>query len=182
MYLGNYAEANKIFEQMNIKDEPYLSLQNFELSGIEMLRGNWINGEEILKRVNRENAILSQQVGDLEEIRKDHENHRSKSPLLAGIMSGVIPGSGKIYAGKTGAGIASMISTIGVGLITWENYHKAGIKNAKTIIFGSIFAVSYVSNVYGSVISVKVDEIEYKNAIHNQILFQLHIPLRNFFD
>ena len=181
-YLGNYDKARKILGQMNNKEEPYLSLLNFEFSGIEMLQGHWSNGENLLNNVNRENAILSQQIDALEVIGKEHENHRSKSPVLAGIISGLIPGSGKIYAGKTGAGIASMISTIGVGLITWENYHKAGIKNAKTIIFGGIFAVSYISNIYGSVVSVKVNEIEYENALHNQILFQLHIPLRNFFD
>ncbi len=182
IYLGNYFEANKIFIQMNIQKEPYLSLQNFELSGMEMLQGNWLDGKILLGKVNHNNATLNQQVIAIEEIYKENENHRSKSPVLAGIMSGIIPGSGKIYAGKTGAGIASMIGTIGFGLIAWENYHKAGIKNAKTIIFGSIFAVNYISNIYGSIISVKVIENEYENALHNQILFQLHIPLRNFFD
>ncbi len=182
VYLENYSSARKIFGQMKIKDEPNLSLLNFELTGIEMLQDNWPKAKELLGKVNMENATLTQQVIGLEDICKEHENHRSKSPVLAGIMSGIIPGSGKIYAGKTGSGIASMIGTVGFGLITWENYHKAGIKNAKTIIFGSIFAVNYVSNIYGSVISVKISENEYKNALHNQILFQLHIPLRNFFD
>jgi TM2 domain-containing membrane protein YozV len=118
----------------------------------------------------------------LENIYDNHKSHRPKSPVLAGIMSGIIPGSGKIYAGKTGAGIASFIGTAGFGFIAWENYRKLGISHAKTIIFGSIFAFNYVSNIYGSVISVKLIENEYKNAVHNQILFQLHVPLRNFFE
>lgn len=182
IYLENYLEARKIFKQMDIRNEPELSLLNFELSGMEILQGNWHKAEEQLGLVNRNNAALNQQVIALEEICKEHDGHRSKSPVLAGIMSGIIPGSGKIYAGKTGAGIASMIGTVGFGLIAWENYHKLGISNAKTIIFGSIFAASYVSNIYGSVISVRIIENEYKNAVHNQVLFQLHIPLRNFFE
>lgn len=182
IYLENYMEARNIFEQMSIQEEPNLSLLNFELTGMNILQGNWQKAKEQLQLVNPDNATISQQVTAFEEIFNEHETHRPKSPVLAGIMSGIIPGSGKIYAGKTGAGIASMIGTVGFGLIAWENYHKLGIANAKTIFFGSIFAANYVSNIYGSVISVRIIENEYKNALHNQVLFQLHIPLRNFFD
>ena len=182
IYLENYTEALNIFKQMNVLEEPNLSLINFELTGINILQGNWPEAKEQLQLVNPDNAAVSKQVTAFKEIFNEHETHRPKSPVLAGIMSGIIPGAGKIYAGKTGAGIASMIGTVGFGLITWENYHKLGITNAKTIIFGSIFAATYVSNIYGSVISVRIIENEYKNALHNQVLFQLHIPLRNFFD
>ena len=182
LFLENYLNAHKIFENMNIQKEPHLSLLNFELSGMQMLQGNWQKGKEQLELVNRENAVLSQQVMALEQIYNENESHRPKSPALAGIMSGIIPGSGKIYAGKTGAGIASFIGTVGFGFIAWENYRKLGICHAKTIIFGSIFAFNYISNIYGSVISVKIIENESKNAVHNQILFQLHVPLRNFFE
>ena len=181
-FLGNYAEARKIIGEMNFQDEPNRALVNFQLSGIDMLQGNWSKASEQLQQVNTNIAALNQQVAALKQINKEQETHRSKSPLLAGVMSGIIPGSGKIYVGRTGEGIASMIATIGFGLITWENYRKHGIDHAKTILFGSIFAASYVSNIYGSVISVKVIENDYTNAKHNQILFQLHIPLRNFFD
>ncbi len=182
IYLQNYMKAQNIFDQMNIQEEPNLSLLNFELTGMNIIQGSWKKAKEQLKLVNPDNATISQQVTALQAIFNEHETHRPKSQVLAGIMSGIIPGSGKIYAGKTGAGIASMIGTVGFGLIAWENYHKLGISNAKTIIFGSIFVANYVSNIYGSVISVRIIENEYKNALHNQVLFQLHIPLRNFFD
>lgn len=182
IYLENYNEADEIFKQINLRNEADSSLLNFELSGLKLLQGKWQQGRKQLNTVNPENAMLKQQVLALEKIFEGHENHRSKSPVLAGIMSGIIPGSGKIYAGKTGSGIASIIGTIGFGFIAWENYHKLGISNAKTILFGSIFAISYVSNIYGSVVSVKISENEYKNNIHKQVLFQLHIPLRNFFE
>ncbi len=182
IFLGNYAEAREIIGQMNVRDETILSLVNFELSGIDMLQGNWSKAKEQLQQVNPNIATINQQVLALGQISKGHETHRSKSPFLAGLMSGIIPGSGKIYAGKTGEGIASLIATTGFGLITWENYRKLGIGHVKTIFFGSIFAANYVSNIYGSVISVRIIENDYKDATHNQILFQLHIPLRNFFE
>jgi TM2 domain-containing membrane protein YozV len=182
IFLENYSEAREIISYMNVQKEPNLSLVNFQLSGIEMLQGNWSKAKEQLQKVNPDIAAINQQVASLRQISKEHETHRSKSPLLAGVMSGIIPGSGKIYAGKTGEGIAAMIATAGFGLITWENYRKLGIGHVKTIFFGGILAASYVSNIYGSVISVKIIENEYKDATHNQILFQLHIPLRNFFE
>ena len=182
IFLENYTEAWKIISQLNVRDETSLSLVHFELSGIDLLQGNWSKAKEQLKLVNPTIATINQQVAALNQMCKEEETHRTKSSLLAGVMSCIIPGSGKIYAGKTGEGIASLIATTGFGLITWENYRKLGISNVKTIFFGSIFAANYVSNIYGSVISVRIIENEYKDAKHNQILFQLHIPLRNFFE
>ncbi|HCY41359.1 MAG TPA: hypothetical protein DHV48_08405 [Prolixibacteraceae bacterium] len=182
IFLENYTEATRIISQLNIQDEPNLSLANFELSGINMLQGNWPKAKEQLAAVNPNIATLHQQAEALSQICREQETHRSKSPLLAGLMSGIIPGSGKIYAGKTGEGIASMIATTGFGLMAWENHRKLGIKNLKTVFFGGLFAASYFSGIYGSVISVSIIENDYKDVKHNQVLFQLHIPLRNFFE
>ena len=182
LFLEKYDQSRNIFEQINIQDEGQKSLLNFELSGINMLKGEWVQARDQLKKIKPDIAILSKQLLVLEDICKDQDSRKSKSRFLAGLMSGIVPGSGKIYAGKTGEGIASMIATAGFGLITWENWHKLGLNNFKTIFFGSIFAATYISNIYGSVISVKIIENNYQNAIHNQILFQLHIPLRNFFE
>jgi hypothetical protein len=181
-YSQNYDVARKIFSQINGGDETTLSLVNFELCGVSMLQGDWSNASHELEQLNSKIASINEQVSALKQITVEHGKHRLKSPLLAGIMSGIIPGSGKIYVGRTGQGIAAMIATTGFGLITWENYRKLGIGHFKTIFFGSIFAANYVSNIYGSVISVRINENEYQDAIHNQILFQLHIPLRNFFE
>lgn len=181
-FLGNYNKAKEIFNQTVVSDETNLSLLTFELSGIEMLEGNWFEAKNRLSALNQNIALINQQISTLNKICDEQVKHRPKSPVLAGIMSGVVPGSGKIYVGKTGEGIASLITNVGFGLITWENYRKLGINNFKTIFFGGIFAANYISNIYGTVVSVKIIEDEYQSSVHNQILFQLHIPLRNFFE
>lgn len=182
IYLGNYGKAQQIFVQMDITEEPFFSLISLEFAGIEMLQGNWALAGEKLDAINRTNPVLAEQITALKAISAKNGERRSKSPVLAGIMSGIVPGSGKIYAGKTGAGIASFVGNVGFGLITWENYNKRGLTNPKTLIFGSLFALNYISNIYGSVLTVKVSENEYNKNVQNQILFQLHIPLRNFFN
>lgn len=181
LFLGKYNESNEIFSQINAVDDQQKSLLDFELGGLHMLKGEWAQASEKLKKINPETATLNKQLQVLTGICKDQKSRKSKSPLLAGLMSGIVPGSGKIYAGKTGEGIAAMIGTTGFGFITWENWRKLGLNNFKTIFFGTVFAATYISNIYGSVISVKIVEHNYQHAIHNQILFQLHIPLRNFF-
>jgi hypothetical protein len=180
-FLQQYQSSEDIFNGAATLNEPYKSLADFELCGVDMLQGNWQDAKSRLQNLNPDVAVINHQITALTQIISEHEKHHTKSPVLAGIMSGIVPGSGKIYAGKTGQGIASFLATAGFGLVTWENYHKLGIKNAKTIFFGGIFVANYVSNIYGSVISVKVIENEYNNTIHNQVLFQLHIPLRNVF-
>jgi TM2 domain-containing membrane protein YozV len=182
IFLGNYTEAKKIIDRIIVPDSTISSLGAFELCGMNMLQGNWSGAKGQIQMVKSDIATLNQQVATLNQMIQSCERHRPKSPFWAGLMSAVIPGTGKIYAGKTGEGIASMIATTGFGLITWENYRKLGIGHAKTIFFGAVFAANYVSNIYGSVVSVKIIENEYHDATKNQILFQLHIPLRNFFE
>ena len=71
-----------------------------------------------------------------------------KSPVLAGVMSAVVPGSGYMYAGRYGDGIMALIVN---GLfiagtvvaIHQENYAVAGI-------VGGIGLPFYVGNIYGS--------------------------------
>lgn len=182
IYLNRYDEARNTFERLNIEDETKKLLVNFELGGIEMLQTNWDAAQKHFEKISPDNALLSQHITALQQLNDGLKAHHKKSAFLAGLMSGIVPGSGKIYAGKTGEGVAQMIATTGFGLVAWENYRKVGINNLRTIFFGSIFLATYISNIYGSAISVKITENNYSNAVHNQILFHLHIPLRNFFE
>lgn len=109
------------------------------------------------------------------------EHHKQKSPVLAGIMSAIIPGSGKMYTGKIGEGISTFLGMSILGAITYENYHKAGINNYKTITFASLFTVLYAGNIFGSVYSVKVYRSEFNESLKHAVLFNMHIPIRTVF-
>ena len=100
-FLKNYEEAREIFSQINESDEINQSLINFEICGISMLQRDWLKANEQLQRLNPNIATINQQVAALRQINSEQARHRPKSPLLAGFMSGIVPGSGKIYAGKT---------------------------------------------------------------------------------
>jgi hypothetical protein len=69
-----------------------------------------------------------------------------------------------------------------MGLVACENLIKDGIKDPKTIIFGSLFGLFYIGNIWGSVISVKLTRDEFNKEINEQIIFNLRVPLRIIYE
>jgi hypothetical protein len=181
-HTGYYNEAIQTLNKIEPISEKQVSLKNYEFSGINLLQGNHGIFEESLSIIDSNMYEISESLQNLQKISLDLKNHKSKSPLLAGILSGIIPGAGKFYAGKRGEAVSAFIATAGLGLVTMENYRKNGLNNLNTILFGTAFAFSYAANIYGAVITVNIIETEYRENVKNSILFNLHIPLRNFFD
>ncbi len=181
-YTGYTDKALEALSKIEFNSEKLSSLRNFELSGIYLLQGRRDKFEEYLSLTNKTYYEISESAGNLQKISADLYKHKVKSPLVAGLLSSVIPGSGKFYAGKRGEAISAFIASAGLGLVTWENYHKSGLKSFGTIAFGSAFLFSYTANIYGAVMTVHIAETEYKENVKNSILFNLHIPLRNTFD
>ena len=96
-----------------------------------------------------------------------------KSKLLAGAMSAMIPGTGKIYANRLTDGLYSLIV---IGLTGWQTYngfHKDGIHSTKGWIYGTLTGIFYLGNIYGSAVAVKI----YNKKIEDNLLQQINIEL-----
>ena len=100
---------------------------------------------------------------------------------MAAIASAIIPGSGKIYAGKLGEGISAFLLTGVFGAITAEHWVKDGPANWKTIVPGLLGAFLYIGNIYGSYMSVSIYNSNLKDAQDTAVLYNIHIPLRSVF-
>jgi hypothetical protein len=180
-YTENYKEAFSVLSGISVNTEKLAALKSFETAGNFLLLGNTQSFDNLFSNIDRNFYEISESYDNLQKIASDLKKHRNKSPFVAGLLSGIVPGSGKYYAGKRGEAISSFIATAGLGLITWENYRKNGFDNFKTIAFATAFAFTYAANIYGAVVSVNIIETEYRNNVKNSILFNLHIPLRNTF-
>jgi hypothetical protein len=180
--VGNYDKATEVLNGIQLKNDSLMSLRNYQLAGIKLLQGNVPLFEELCRTAYRGHSGLSESNDRLLPIAVKMKSHRSKSPFIAGLMSGVIPGSGKLYAGKKGEALSAFLSTVGLGLVTWENYSKRGFNSFATIAFGTVFTVTYIANIYGSVFTVRILETEYKDNVKSTILFNLHIPLSRSFN
>lgn len=182
MHLGQYQKSKEILKQLEPNTNNHEALLQFELAGNALLRREYKEFNHHITETNRAYYPIKKEIDKLNEYAVNLENHKPKSTLLATMMSGIIPGSGKIYAGKTGEGISSLITVGGMGFVTWENYHKAGPTHFKTLFFGAVFAVFYFGNLYGTYFTVKIAEKEFQDEYDNKILFNLHIPLRSVFN
>ncbi|MBE0663835.1 MAG: hypothetical protein IH597_15370 [Bacteroidales bacterium] len=100
-----------------------------------------------------------------------------KSPALSGILSGIIPGSGKIYTGEWQDGLTTFVF---VGSTAWQSYRgfsKYGISSPYGWIMGAISAGFYAGNIYGSVKSANKYNTEKRNNINIRVqaVFYNHI-------
>jgi hypothetical protein len=181
-HIGDYNSAIVTLSTLILNTEEQISLKNFQIAGVYLLQGNTAMYEDSFNKVNRSLYEISESSDNLQKISGDLKRRKKKSPVIAGVLSGIIPGSGKFYSGKRGEAISAFIATTGLGLVTRENYRKSGLNNFKTIFFGTAFVFSYAANIYGAVVTVNILETEYQDNVKNSILFNLHIPLRNTFD
>ncbi len=79
-----------------------------------------------------------------------------RSPFLAGFFSAIVPGTGRIYTGRVGDALTSLLT---VGLTGWQAYdgfRRDGLSSVKGWGFGTLSGIFYIGNIYGSVISARV--------------------------
>jgi TM2 domain-containing membrane protein YozV len=77
-----------------------------------------------------------------------------KSPALAGILSTVIPGSGKMYVGEWGDGITALVATGLFAFLAYDNFRAD--HTTRAWIFTGLGAYFYAGNIYGSVGSAQI--------------------------
>lgn len=74
-----------------------------------------------------------------------------KNPLVAGILSALVPGSGKIYTGQISEGLTALVLN---GLFAFLSYNSfKNDHNIRGYIFAGAGIFFYAGNVYGSAIS-----------------------------
>ena len=77
-----------------------------------------------------------------------------KSPSLAGILSAIIPGSGKMYVGEWGDGITALLTTSLFAFLAYDNFRAD--HTTRAWIFTGLGAFFYAGNIYGSVASAQI--------------------------
>jgi TM2 domain-containing membrane protein YozV len=93
-----------------------------------------------------------------------------KSALLSGIMSALIPGSGKVYLSEIGDGITAFLTTSLLAFLAYDNFHHN--HNFRGWLFSGLGFFFYAGNIYGSVAAAQ---------IHNaQIDYEYNSDLRDY--
>jgi hypothetical protein len=80
---------------------------------------------------------------------------RWKNPWIAGGLSAILPGAGRVYAGDWKN---ALVSVMFVGINSYQSirgFRKNGIQSSSGWIFGTIAAGFYIGNIYGSAWTAK---------------------------
>ncbi len=182
-YTGRTKNARHILEQLNFSDTSSLyQLKQFELASISLLRREYDRFERLSQQFDYDYYVISKKQRNLREYYNELKGIKQRSPFLAGLFSGIIPGSGKWYAGNPWKGLSSFITVSTLGAVATENYIRGGPKSGQFIAAASVFTIFYVGNIWGSVLSVKIKRQERYNEIDHQIRLDMHIPLRRAFE
>jgi hypothetical protein len=181
IYLGRYDDAERLLLNFEPTDSLNQELKLFQQSSAALLKRK-LNAFDSLSNKFRYNNFACENEQRYLFKRKDEIiRNKKKSPFVAGLLSTVVPGTGKFYAGLRGQAISGMIPTFLFAIAGAESYYRSGPKSAGFIIAASFFTIFYVGNIWGSTLSVKTFYERTNNEIHNNILLDLHIPLRRIF-
>lgn len=181
-YIGDYKKSNQILNSFEDSIGQYKSMYNLQKAGLSLLERDFNLYNYYRSKFTYDNFAISDQEKALEEIFNNFKSHKKKSPYMAGLLSSLIPGLGKVYAGSYGEGVSSFLLIGSLGAITAENWIRNGLLNWKTIVFGTIGMVFYIGNIYGSISSVKIYYEDYNHKQNISILYNIHIPLRTLFN
>ncbi|MBO4340465.1 MAG: hypothetical protein J5835_03415 [Bacteroidales bacterium] len=159
---------------------PNAEMASLQRAGLALIGGNEPLFREESSHFTYSDYRLSESEKALMDLSSVFEK-RPGSPALAAVMSAILPGSGKVYAGKTGQGVASFLAVGSLAAITAEQWSHNGPYNWRTVLAGSLCAVLYIGNIYGSWLSVSIHQQEVNDETKALVIYNLTVPLHGFF-
>jgi hypothetical protein len=134
------------------------------------LHKNVLNREwqEAYDTFNELQAFPFQYKSNFNELLERSKKPDTKSPFLAGILSAIIPGTGKFYTGNFKDGIFSLLVVGGTTFQAIRGFNKDGVNSTSGWIFGTVATGFYAGNIFGSVKSAQVYNENYWLEIENE--------------
>lgn len=182
-YTHNYNAAWDVLINLDIAQQEELKdFHNFQLACLALLKRDFTAFELYSSSFKFSNYNYAKEEEQLLTYFNDIKSAKKKSGFLAALISAVIPGMGKFYAGYTGLPLGTLFTTLPLAAVAVETFIKGGLLSPQFLILGSIFSVFYIGNIWGSALSVNAIKKEFYAEINYNILFDMHIPLRRTFE
>lgn len=182
-HAGHVSRGRQILGSLaGLPDGMHQAMQNFQLGGMALLERDYTSFQTHVMSFTESYQAFARQEPRLVDHYQALLDVPVRSPFIAGLLSAAVPGLGKVYAGKTGEGIAGFLYTLSFGATAYDFYRGAGPQSALFIISASVAGIFYIGNIWGSMVAVNRIKQEFHYEIDQRILFDLHIPLRNAFN
>ena len=158
----------------HITDVRYHS-ESQQLIGLSYLKQKrWLEAEKMFNTLQESDVLgVREKASVYSKYALQGAKLPTRSPFLAGLFSSIVPGTGRIYTGRFGDALNSLLT---VGLTGWQAYdgfRRDGLSSIKGWGFGTLSGIFYVGNIYGSVLSARV----YNRHIADEFLATLLIEL-----
>jgi len=114
--------------------------------GTELLLKKW---EKAYQLSLQNNPQVNFKIEGLRKVAEKSYNSKRKSPVLAALMSAVIPGTGKMYCGYWGDGVMSFMFTASSTFFAIRGFNKFGTKSVYPWVIGGLAVSYYTANIYG---------------------------------
>ena len=138
-----------------------------------LLKSRFEDFEMVFNSGHSDHSVLAVIEFALNVQKYEMMNRRKKSPFLAGLLSTILPGSGKIYAGKPREALNAFLPTVFNFAQAAEGYYYKKLDSPHLYIFGTIGSVFYFSNIYGSGMAAKRKNEEYNYKVKSNIEFEI---------
>jgi tetratricopeptide (TPR) repeat protein len=163
-----FGHSNEYIRQSINKIKSSESIKRVEiLEGVNYLHlFQWQQAQKRFSSFIREDDA---QVKTLHRIAMEGAQLPYKSAALAGIFSTLIPGSGKVYIGRKMDGLYAFLLISILGYHTYRTFETQGMQSVKGWLYGSVTAVLYAGNIYGSVVAAKVHNHRLRSDHINKI-------------
>jgi hypothetical protein len=88
---------------------------------------------------------------------------------VAGLLSAVVPGLGRVYLGRWEDGVMSLVLVGLPGGFAWDGFRERGVSSVRGWLLGSMAAFLYAGNIYGSAVGAEVVHQEAEKRLRAEI-------------
>jgi TM2 domain-containing membrane protein YozV len=148
--IGSFNDALLYAERISEKDplkRIKLGFPNLYLGNYKIAENYWQDNDTLLTWLYLKSGQL-----DKAKLLFPNLSVNRKSPFLGGFLSVVVPGAGKIYAGRVFDGIVSLIVNASTGYSAYRAYRNG--RGLEFYLYSSLFLIFYLGDVYGSYVAV----------------------------
>lgn len=146
-----------------------------QLIGLSYLKQKrWSEASKVFKTLQASDVMSIREKAVVYHDYAEKGAHLStRSPFLAGTLSTIVPGAGRLYTGRLGDALTSLFTVGFTGWQAYDGFRRDGISSVKGWTLGTLCGIFYVGNIYGSVISARV----YNRHVTDEFLATLTVEL-----
>ncbi len=115
-------------------------------------------------------AEMSKRAQSLVKRHFEFDDLPTKSPVVAGILSGVLPGAGQLYNGRPVDGLVGLLLVAASGLGTWYAYEE--LDSLPLAIVGGVITLGFYS---GTIVNAVVDSHRINAEIYREFFRKLEV-------